>query len=337
VFAALLVGTGALSDLLMFVFAGPVLLITFARRWRDALWAAPIIALPFVLYSVVMLVTVPSAFLFDVLFTFFRVSSLSLRDQVSTLALNYTMLIAQDAWLAPALIGLLMLKLNRLRNLSLLLFLLPLIALGRTVALFSLSAYYMIPLLPFVALGMGALLRYGVPAAVRIAARGLSDTRATRTIAWPMIGILAATPFIVWTLNSAHAVRTQYATPIDPFLINGSDAEQAATYVNAHTISGDVVIASPAVAWLIDTAVADFQMAAAAEEQYTPHLPADLPDSRYAFDARFSHARYAVVDNLWRNWAAPNIPAVDAMISALADWRLVFQSGEIEVYENPAP
>jgi 4-amino-4-deoxy-L-arabinose transferase-like glycosyltransferase len=335
-FAALIVGIGALSDLLMFVFAGPVLIVALERRWRDALWAAVLIGLPFALYSFVMLLDAPSAFVSDLRFTFFRVSALSLSDQLATLAINYTTLIAQDAWFALALIGLFMLRPDRLRNLALLMLLLPLIVLGRTVALFSLSAYYMIPLLPFIALGMASLLRYGIPVAVRMLALGLDNYRIATIVASSMLAILVMTPFLVWTLNTVQSVQTHYPTPIDPFLISGVDAEQAATYVNTHVSSDNRVIASPGVAWLIDAPVADFQMAVAVDGQYTPHLPADLPASRYAFDARFANARFVIVDNLWRNWAAPNIPAVAAMLREIEEWPLVFESGEIQVYENPA-
>jgi hypothetical protein len=43
------------------------------------------------------------------------------------------------------------------------------------------------------------------------------------------------------------------------------------------------------------------------------------------------------VDNLWRNWGAPNMPAVAEMMRAAEAWPLVFQSGEIAVYRNPSP
>jgi hypothetical protein len=43
-----------------------------------------------------------------------------------------------------------------------------------------------------------------------------------------------------------------------------------------------------------------------------------------------------VVDNLWRNWAAVNIPAAAEMLRQVQAWPLVLKAGEIEVYRNPA-
>jgi hypothetical protein len=82
--------------------------------------------------------------------------------------------------------------------------------------------------------------------------------------------------------------------------------------------------------------VADFQMAAAAAGQSTVHIPDDLPPNRFAFDPRVPQARFVVVDNLWRNWAAVNIPAAAEMIRQVQAWPLVLKAGEIEVHRNPA-
>ncbi|RLD11534.1 MAG: hypothetical protein DRI56_00965 [Chloroflexota bacterium] len=76
-------------------------------------------------------------------------------------------------------------------------------------------------------------------------------------------------------------------------------------------------------------------MAIAAEGKATKHFPADIPLERFAFDPRYTQARYVVIDPVWRNWAAANMPEVEAMIADVKKWTLVFQSGEIDVYENP--
>ncbi len=88
-------------------------------------------------------------------------NQLPLDQQVATLWQNVTTLAAQDAWLIAGLIGLVLLKPPRLRWIALAFFAIPIVLLGRTTALFSLSFYYLIPLLPFVALGVASLIRYG--------------------------------------------------------------------------------------------------------------------------------------------------------------------------------
>ena len=118
-------------------------------------------------------------------------------------------------------------------------------------------------------------------------------------------------------------------------IINPGDARRVAEFVNSQVVPSDVVIASPGVAWLFQAHTADFQMSVAANGQETPHLPANLPASRFVFNPDYKQAHFVVVDNLWRNWAVWNIVGVPDMLRQMQSWSLVFKSGEIEVYCNP--
>src|SRR5262249_13865506 len=117
------------------------------------------------------------------------------------------------------------------------------------------------------------------------------------------IGIAPFTVSLSLTLNN---VQNGFPTAIDPFLIRADDAIRVAQFVNTHANSDDLVIASSAMAWQLQTRTADFQMASVATGQATPHFPDDLPASRFVYDPRLENARYVVIDDLWRNWAAVN-------------------------------
>ncbi len=346
--AALGVGVGAVSDLLMMTFAAPFVLVILARRWRDLLWSLPLMALPFGVYIAVMLASAPQAFLFDVQFTLARLGAIPLVDQLPNVALNYTVLISQDFWMLAGVIGLFLIRPARLQRLSLLLFLLPLILLGRTAALYSLSFYYMIALLPLVALGAGALVRYGAPDVFRAVCTGLEALFASRTRravslqrrlarvgAGGVVLLVVGSPLLTSTALMVNQIDSHWSTAIEPFLINAADAREAAEYVNRRTSAGDVVIGSPPVAWLFDAQAADFQMAVAATGEGTVHFPPDVPAARFAFDPRYTGARFVVVDNLWRNWGAVHIPGVLRMLREVESWPRVFEAGAIEVYRNP--
>lgn len=232
----------------------------------------------------------------------------------------------------------------RLQRLSLLMFLFPIIILGRTVALFNLSFYYMIPLLPFVGLGVATVIQRGVPYIAR-AVRG-ALLSAFGSWGWSpgrflSIGVnlilfaVVVSPFLTSVVWSAKQTRDGFSTVIDPFLIDPGDARQVAEFVNSQTDDDDVIIASPALAWLFRANVADFQMTVAATGQGTPHLPADIPADRFAFDPDYRRARFVVVDNLWRNWAVWNVVGVSDIVRQVETWPLAFKAGEIEVYCNP--
>ena len=351
--AALAIGIGAVSDLWMFVLAAPLLVVVLIRHWRDILWSLPLVLLPFSLYAAFMLVQTPETLWFDLRFVLSRLNRLSVMSQLTTLALNYTILISRDHWAVLAIIGMFMLRPARLQRLSLLMFLLPIVILGRTVALYNLSFYYMIPLLPFIGLGMASAIKYGAP----FISQAIRSTLLTLLDRWEWLSgqlrlrqlhgqflslgtslilfAVVATPFLTSAIWTANQVRDKYSTEIDLFLINPGDARRVAEFVNSQIMPNDVIIASPGVAWLFQAHTADFQMSVAANGQETPHLPANLPASRFAFNPDYRQAHFVVVDNLWRNWAVWNIVGVPDMLRQMQSWSLVFKSGEIEVYCNP--
>jgi 4-amino-4-deoxy-L-arabinose transferase-like glycosyltransferase len=348
--AALAIGVGMLGDVAMMTFAAPFVVIVLIRCWRDLLWSLPLMALPFGLYAGVMLARMPQVFWFDAGFVFSRLGTIPLLGQLPNVALNYTVLLSQDFWVLSGVVGLFLLRPARLQRLSLLLFLLPLVILGRTAALYSLSFYYMIPLLPLVALGAAALVRYGTPYVFGVVYESLEavlgELKRTRYIvslqrlivpagAGLVVLLVVVSPLLTSTALMFDHVVNHWQTAIDPFLITPDDARQAADYVNSRVSAEDVVIASPTLAWMFHANAADFQMAVAATGEGTVHFPPDIPPERLAFDPRYEGARFVVVDNLWRNWGAVHIPGVLRMLRDVETWPLAFEAGSIQVYENP--
>jgi 4-amino-4-deoxy-L-arabinose transferase-like glycosyltransferase len=328
--ASLSIGLGTLCDLTMFVMLAPFALVVLLRNWRDLVWCIPLAMLPFGLYATVMLFSVPAAFWFDARFVLSRLNQLPLDRQLATLAQNAAVLAQQDAWMWLGLIGLLVLKPSGLRGIAIAVFAIPIVLLGRTTALFSLSFYYLIPLLPFVALGAASLIRYGPPVVI---ARILKPPQADRALGLIAIGIVAI--LSTSTLALIDHVRYGFQTEIEAFLLNPTDALRTAQYINQQTRQDEVVIASPTLAWALTANVADMQMPPAYAGRATPHLPADVPADRWVFNPAYPQARFVVVDNLWRNWAVPNVAGVAEMVQAVETWPAVFRSGAVVVYQNP--
>jgi hypothetical protein len=354
VLAALTIGLGCVSDLWMFTLIAPLTLLVLARNWRDMFWSLPLAGLPFGLYAAVMLARCPQAFLFDLNFTLLRLSKLSPIDQVNTLATNYATLLLQDAWIALGVVGLFLLRPARLRRLSLLLFLLPILILGRTTALYNLGFYYTIPLLPLVGLGLGSLLRHGIPHVWRTIHIGndiaaIFQSRSSRLgnpasvwvkgstiVVIVLLSLIVATPFVTSLAFTVGHVHDGFSTQIDPFLIDPTHARQTAAFLNSHTDQGDLVIAWPSLAWMLDANTADVQLAATAAGCPTPDLPAGIPQDRFAFDVDWTRARFVVVDKLWHNWAVWNVPCTRDWLGQVETWPLAFEAGEVKVYCNPA-
>lgn len=341
--AALALGIGLVAEVWMLVLVVPFI-IAAAYRPRHLLWGLPLLVVPFLLYAVTMIASAPDAFGFDLAFTLSRlVPNQTLIAQWDTLLNNYQTLIGGGVWMLAGIIGLFALQPTRLRWLALLCFIIPFVLVGRTNALYNLSAYYMIPLLPLVALGVAALLRYGATAIYQ-AARDYLPLASDKRVGVPilitcvLLLFLVGAPLLVSLSSTFNAVEKGYVTDIDSFLINPQEARQVAEFINSRVGAEDVIVASPVVGWQFGGHPEDFQMAVAATDHVaTPHLPADIPAERLAFNPDYRQARYVVIDNLWRNWGVVHIPRLQAVVTDVeANWQRVFEVGQFVVYENPA-
>jgi hypothetical protein len=313
----------------MFVMLVPLLAIVLISNWRAVLWSAPLALLPFGIFALIMVVIAPQTFLFDLHFVLSRLNQIPLSQQAAVLGQNFTTLVGQDGWMLFGAIGLVLLRPPRLRWISAAVFAIPIVLLGRTTALFSLSFYYLIPLLPFVVLGAAALIRYGVSWTA-----GRLGQRTSRPAA-AALSMLVAAAMLFSAIRLVEQVRNGFNTDIDGFLLDPLAARAASAFVNQRAASDDLVIASPTLAWMLQAKAADMQMPIAYRGQATPHLPANVSRERWAFDPSVKRARYVIVDNLWRNWAVPNVPGVIDMLQEIEVWPIVFRSGEVVVYQNP--
>jgi hypothetical protein len=127
-----------------------------------------------------------------------------------------------------------------------------------------------------------------------------------------------------------------FDTAIAWVLIDPAGARQVADFVNQSVRPTDLVIASPATAWMFHANVTDFQQVVAAKGIATMHFPDNIPADRFAFPVDEKGARYVVFDRIWFNWAALNMPAVKDLMDEIAQWPAVFKVGEYTVYANPA-
>lgn len=323
------IGFGILVDLAMISLL-PWLVISLLmtrQSWQNTAVGLFFAGLPLAVFIIINLVGNAAPFLFDLNFVQTRLGGRSLFDQLWLAALNFTRLLNQSSWFALGFVGIWFVKDKKSRNLLLLALAMPLFVLGRTAPLTELGFYYIIWILPIIAIGFAGLIRYGLPKIIVA-----FDQKRWATL----IGAIAVLlPLAVSTILTKDRAETVYGTNIDRFLLNADDAIAATDFVNQHASRNSIVIASPGLGWRIDANTADFQMALAAEHIATPHLPADLPQDRFVFDPQFSNADYVIVDNLWLNWGVFHIPQLSQKLESLETWPQVFVAGDIAVYKNP--
>ncbi len=353
ILAACSIGLGIVSDLMMVGFILPALLILSSRRWKKAAWALVVMAVPGAIYAVWMLATVPGAFIFDARFTLSRLGTISGLIQLPAVLFNYLALISRNPWALLGVIGLFLVRPSRWRGILLLMVFLPLVSLGRTTWYGAgLGTYYITALLPLFAIGMGSLLWLGGLRMLHIFESGLSTlmsrwgwhedhrgwlrNRVVALISSLGLFLIVVSPLLLSTAVYFVDIGGRRSTPVDAVLVEAHDARQVLEYLNTRLQPDDLVIASPAIAWGVEARTADFQQTLAAQGIATQHFPADIPANRFAYDPRYQSARYVVVDRIWRNWAALNMPEVAAMLAEAETWPLEFSAGEVQVYRNPA-
>jgi hypothetical protein len=230
--------------------------------------------------------------------------------------------------------------------------LLPFIILGGSIGFASsLGLYYIIPLYPFVAIGAASLVWDAVPFVTRtiqgalaslLSSWGLRKARAgwwtsrLMAIAGSLsLFLIVVSPFLMSTLFTLAGVRRSMETGFDPVLVDANNGSQVIGYINRNTHPGDLVVASPALTWAILANAVGFQQSLASRGIATKHLPANIPAERFAFNPDYQGTRYVVIDRIWRNWAALNMPEVADMMDVVDSWPLEFSAGEIQVHHNP--
>jgi hypothetical protein len=352
--AAIAVGLGCVTDIVMLVFLVLLGILISLRRMRDLPWAMGLAILPPAIYVVTMLISDAPAFLFDARFTANRLAAVPLWAQPGLLSVNLASLVGNDFWIGLGIIGVFVLRPMRWRWFVILALFFPIIAVGRSTGLTGLRTYYLIPLFPLVAVGIAALLVAGIPVIQRTLHEAIS--RAFERWSWPasstMVGwarrrlIVLGTalgvfgigiiPVMVPVVQTFVEVRSGLHTPSDPVTIDPEDALTVAAFVNQRAAPGDLVVASPAFGWLLKADVAEFEQVAAAQGGVTVDFPSDVPADRFAYDINVQRAKYVVVDRVWDNWAVVYMPAVRKIRDEIATWPVALQRGEFRVYENPS-
>ncbi|MFQ6015042.1 MAG: ArnT family glycosyltransferase [Anaerolineae bacterium] len=333
--SGLALGTSLVAAPLLAVVAAALAL---KHRWRGLRTVLLLASLPLSAYALVMLLSAPEAFLYDIAFTLGRARR-SLPLQLAAVTVHYFSFWEWDFWHPLGLAGLFLIPRRRARGMLLATTFFSLFWVLRVEALSHLGFYRALGLLPLVALGMAVLLARGLPWLLPRLQEDLQHLpwpRLTTTLTAVTVFFCLLSPLLISAYWDVHRAHIGFPTRLGGTVVQEpQDARQAAAYVNAHTDSDDLVLASPHIAWLMHAWVADFQQSLASRGVATEHFPGDLPRSRWVYDPWYRKARFVVVDDLWRGWASQTMPEVADMLQEIQQWPLAARFGEFAVYRNP--
>lgn len=357
VLAAALAGVAAFSDYEGAAWIAFVALVALQRRQRrDALLAVGIGVGVLVGGLLGCLIASPGIFLADFGTTFTRAAGGNVVLQVILLLVNYYRFATLDAWVLLGIAGFFLAP-AKARG-----YLLGALAATGVVALkvreIGLSLHSVVPLLPLLALGMGVALDlalrrlYGWSLgwmSAWLARTPEHDTPATqpfpmRFAAALLVFVVVVSPLGLALASDAAGLASTLPTRQDSLLATPGDAQAMMAYVVTHVRPGDLVLASPEIAWRFDQpddapslAGADILQALAQSGRSASFYPAGLPASRWVYDVSVGRARYVVVDNLTRQLAAPDqVAGLAPLLAQVHQWPVAFSRGQYVVYERPA-
>lgn len=345
--AGILAGIGLLGDIMMGSIIAVVGLIALFKSPKMVLWLVPLMALPFGIYAGINLINHPSAFLFDLNFTLNRLGGIPITRQLNTIAENFTMLLSTDLWFPLGIAGIFLIRPLSLRVVSACLVLLPIVIIGRTVAMFHLSLYYMSPLFPLIILGIASI-TWGGGWIINSLMMMFREMRFIHPLPKQLhlfvAGIITCSligaPLFFIMQHTINGINTRIQTAIDPFLVDSADGEAIIHFFQSQNTDDTLILASPSIGWALElytsANIADWQMHVAYIGYDAIHLPHNVPPERYAFIPTLDHADYVVIDAIWRNWGNVHIPqAVVLYHTIMTEWELVYHAGTLEVYARP--
>jgi dolichyl-phosphate-mannose-protein mannosyltransferase len=355
--AAALAGLAAFSDYVGVAWIVFVALLALRRAWRDAALAAGVGFGILAAGLLACLVAAPAIFVSDVVTTSGRAAGGNPLLQLILLLLNYYRLLTLDPWVLLGVVGLFLVP-ARARG-----YVLGAAAVLGLVVLkvrdLGASIHTAVPLLPILALGAGVALDAGlrrlyawsldwlrplIPAFDRHLAPPHPLLR--RQVAALLVFLVVVSPLGLAMAADAVGLGGTLTTRQDDILATPGDAQAAGRYVLAHAHSGDLVLASPTIAWMFDVPDgsggggdiqgADILQSIAQAGDQVAFYPAHLPADRWAYDVSPDRARYVVVDDLLRRLAEPGqAPALQPILARVERWPVAFTAGQYTVYERP--
>jgi len=351
ILSSLAIGLGVISEVAAVAFLPVMIVIACWKRWRNLFFALPLMLLPEVIYSLGMLLVSPQPYLYDLNFLLSRTSSEPLPVQLLRVLID-SGIIYQDLLFLAGVFGILIVPIPALKKRLALFLFIPFLIITRSNTIAQLGWYYLIPLFPFFAIGLGLLANHFLQATIhfskyilatilsRFGRLGTQPLAVISRASWNMafVILLMITPVIMSLIITIQ--RMEQGNDDSGLTTTSLDTAQARStveYINGHSTANDIILASPAIAWALKGNVTDYQISLAFQGGKTPHFPRDIHKDRFLFNPTYTHATYIVVDNIWNNWAENSMPELAAIREYAERSQPVFRTRDITVYRIKKP
>jgi len=347
ILSSLCLGLGSLVDFsgfTFFPFAGLLILIKNFRKFPIFIGLS---LLPFIIYSSIMMISHQNAFIFDLQFIFTRTNN-NQGKQIVFLFINIFELINKDKWIIFGLLGFFLFRNKSFGLYSFFFFFISFVNSARHAPMTGLSYYYFIPYFSIIIIGVSSFFNFFFEK-IRTAFEEFfneckqrifkNSNRKTvsfveRSLSAILLSIFIAPTLIFSLYQQNQNLKVKLTTPMDSYLVDYFDAKAAAEYVNGHVNTKDLVIASPATAWMIKSNRADFQIPIVYDGNPSIHLPTNIPSDRFSYDSDYHSAKFIIVDNIWTDYAIHDNYFILKMYEEINNWPIVWSDGQLRVHLN---
>lgn len=321
-------------------------------RWRDLF----LLALPILIFLLLLPENRSIETYQDLEYSLLGRNNLDLLGQFVHIVISYGELQRSVVWIPLGMVGLFSLKDRYGRNLLLLVTWIYLLILVRAILPYGQAYYFLIPLLPLISFGVGAILQKGISILLiagkryvqnylsvkfgHIANEGLSKVMGSMISVFLVFFVIMMP--LTWMLtldmdlfvqNADYMKRIGPVTYFDMGISSPEDINRVAEFLNSRISPMDVILTSAQLGWKLSASVADIQQLVVYEGEKAFALPA-IQHKRFAFDCSLMNASYVVLDNLWYEWVF-QMPDLKRDVEEVETWPVVFRSGEFVVYRNP--
>jgi len=350
ILTSICLGLGSLVDLSGFTFYPFAFFLILLKDFRKIPLFLCVSLLPFTIYAVIMLLLSPHAFVFDFQFIFNRVNN-GLGKQLIFLFFNIYELILKDSWIIFGLLGLFFLKNKNFGVFTFFYLFIPFAFSARHSSMTGLSYYYFIPFFSIVIIGVAGFTQFFFEAIktsfeeffhhsinkyrsfdLKINQKNIG--KLSRYLSALLLSIFLVPTFIFSLYQILQDLNSGLKTPMSPLMVNYSEAQGASEFINNRVTSGDLVVASPAVAWMINSNRVDFQISIAFNGKPSIHLPANIPPDRFSYNSDYHTAKFVIIDNIWTSYAIHNNFFIRNMFENIEKWPMVWSGDQVRVYMN---
>ncbi len=262
-----------------------------------------------------------------------------------SILINYSELLRRESWILVGICGLFLIPDSLFRNLVLTATGLTLLLVTRAYTPVGTGLHYLMHLFPVFAIGLAIFILN----AYRFVTRVLLTSIKFQAGYLQKAGIIFSTLIsafvtfspIIWMFLSSISMVTYNANYLftgndDLSLVNALDASKVQEYIAAHSGADDLIIGSPALLWDFPSMNrADFLTALAYNGYQSKNYP-PVEKTRFQNAISINNARFVILDPLAEEFAPKVLPGMQSWLDEIHSWPVVFEVGEIRVYEQMA-